>query len=171
MEFGTDTGPLYTFCRTLEFREYRGSNSRTLPKGVHETLPCLLSFLERRIRFSTDVHSIYSKCAFYEISHQLNPYFAYGRQQNTIRTFHIYCPILMKFGNGSLHIVLLSTGEYRENRCRLCRTFHMAADEIKFSRSTLSPWCDVCIRTSQSTPKYLNIGCWFITVQTNEQHY
>jgi len=145
MEFGTSIGPLYTCCRTLEFRENWGSNSRTLLKGVHKTFRCFLSFLERRIQFSTDVHSIYSYCAFNEISPQLNPYFAYG-SQITIRTFHIYCSILMKFGNGNLHTVLLSAGEYRENRCRLCRAFHMTVDETKFSRKTLWPWRGVCIR-------------------------
>jgi len=139
MEFGTGIGPLYTLCRTLEFRENWGSKSRTLLKGVHTTYPCFLSSLEGRIQFSTDIHSIYSYCAFHEIFPQLKPYFAYGSQQIAIRTFHIYCSILMKFGNGNLHIVLLSVGEYRENRCRLCRTFHMTVDVIKFPRKTLWP--------------------------------
>jgi hypothetical protein len=50
-------------------------------------------------------------------------YFRYGFKYVSIRMFHIYGPICVKFGTTHLHIKLLSICEFHENRSRQGRAF------------------------------------------------
>ena len=50
-------------------------------------------------------------------------YFSKGRKLYTIRTFHIYCPILVKFGITDLHLTLSNHSDFRENRRSKAHTF------------------------------------------------
>jgi hypothetical protein len=45
-----------------------------------------------------------------------------------------FCPIWMKFGVTGLHIMLLSIGEFHENRRREGRSLVMGVNEITFRR-------------------------------------
>jgi hypothetical protein len=50
-----------------------------------------------------------------------------------VRTFHIYCPIWVKFGTTHLHVIMLSICEFREYRHREGRSLLKHVNTIAFT--------------------------------------
>ena len=71
-------------------------------------------------------------------------YFPEGCQFNSIRTFHIYCPILVKFCITDLHLTLSSHSDFRENRCSKGHTF-LTGFEFNFIR-TFHIYCPILVK-------------------------
>jgi hypothetical protein len=53
-----------------------------------------------------------------------------GRVCMCLRTFHIYCPTLVKLGTREMHLTLLRILKLRENRRREGRNFVIGVNEI-----------------------------------------
>jgi hypothetical protein len=122
-------------CMVFFTRRCRGSSSFVKIGSVTDT-PCLkaeqLSVFHGRFGWNS-ILKISKQCRWVVLSFvksvQWKPYVASGRKLIFTRTFHIYCPIRLKFGIRDLHMMLLSICEFRENR---------------YSESDISAWMKFC---------------------------
>ena len=57
----------------------------------------------------------------------------YGDEQSSIHTFHVNCPLWVKFSICDLNIMLFNICEFHKNRCKKSHTFFMGINEIIFT--------------------------------------
>jgi hypothetical protein len=100
-------------------------------KGVNIILPMFSRFFHP-IWITFDTGNVHKKqLLFREIRRYGTPYFTWRRKRIPIRAFYFYCLTCMKFGTWDLSTVLLTTGQFRENRQGAGRTSFMGVNQLR----------------------------------------